>query len=470
MQNQSIIESGRYSRTIKPIYLTGDLICLNIAYIIAFVIRFKSIGIAHFDATNLWLLLITNLSWVLISVNLRLYRIQRTANIQDVFWDLFRGLFMLFLMVATSIFIFRFNVISRLVVAVFFILVTTGLLTWRFIFLRFLKAYRKAGYNYNRVIVVGAGKLGQQLRDSLLRQPEFGFKFLGFFDDKQLKSNKLPIIGKIENVYQYVLENNVDEIYVALPESAVEHTRKLISFAENHLIKIKIVPDFRRFINRAVQIEMYDHIPLISIRKEPLLRMTNRVIKRVFDILFALLIILLILSWLLPILALLVKLESRGPVFFKQERNGEDNKIFNVIKIRSMRVNKDADKQQAVRNDPRITKLGRFMRKTNLDELPQFFNVLKGDMSVIGPRPHMLKHTLEYSQLIDKYLLRQSIKPGITGWAQVMGYRGETIDPELMKMRVLYDVWYMENWSFLLDMKIIYLTIANMLKGEKNAG
>jgi len=470
LQSQSIIESGRYSRTIKPIYLTGDLICLNIAYLIAFVIRFKSMGITHFDNTNFWLLLITNFSWVMISINLRLYRIQRTANIQDVFWDLFRGLFMLFLVVATSIFIFRFTIISRFVVITFFILLTISLLSWRFIFLRFLKAYRKAGYNYTRVIIVGAGKLGQQLRDSLLRQPEFGFKFLGFFDDKQLKSNKLAIKGKIQDVYQFVTENNVDEIYVALPESAVEHTRELISFAENNLIKINIVPDFRKFINRAVQIEMYNHIPLISIRREPLLRMTNRVIKRGFDIFFALLIIVLVLSWLLPILALLVRLESRGSVFFKQERNGEGNKVFSVIKMRSMRINKDANQRQAVRNDPRITKLGHFMRKTNLDELPQFFNVLKGDMSVIGPRPHMLKHTIEYSLLIDKYLLRQSIKPGITGWAQVMGYRGETTDPELMKMRVLYDVWYMENWSFLLDMKIIYLTIANMVKGDKNAG
>lgn len=463
------MENGKYSRSIKPIYLTGDLFCLNAAYFISYFARFKHIT-EQFDVTNIVVLLIINAAWTVIAINLHLFSIKRTIHSQELFADLFLGIFLLFLILASSIFLFKFAMISRLVVISFLIIAAILLTLWRFIFIRFLKAYRSAGYNYTRVIIVGAGQLGKNLHDSLIRHASYGYKFLGYFDDRTINDPKVKVLGKISDIYTYAIENEVDEIYVALPESAVRHTKELISFAENNLIRIKVIPDFRKFINRSVNIEFHESIPLISIRKEPLTRLTNRVIKRAFDILFSGVVILTIMSWLTPILAILIKLDSRGPVFFLQERNGENNAVFKMIKFRSMRVNKDSDTIQATRNDKRITKLGSFLRKSSLDELPQFFNVLMGNMSIVGPRPHMLKHTQEYSQLIDKYLLRQSIKPGITGWAQVRGYRGETTNPEMMRLRVFFDVWYMENWTFLLDIKIVYLTVFNMLKGEKNAG
>jgi putative colanic acid biosynthesis UDP-glucose lipid carrier transferase len=195
----------------------------------------------------------------------------------------------------------------------------------------------------------------------------------------------------------------------------------------------------------------------------------NRIRKRLFDVVFSSLVTIFILSLLVPILGLLIKLESKGPVFFKQQRTGRDKKVFSCIKFRSMKMNPDADLKQACRNDSRFTKIGRFMRSTNLDEFPQFINVLKGDMSVVGPRPHMLKHTDDYSRMINKFMVRQFLKPGITGWAQINGYRGEIKTIEQLQKRVEHDIWYMEHWSLWLDVKIVFKTLSNMFIGEKNA-
>ena len=207
----------------------------------------------------------------------------------------------------------------------------------------------------------------------------------------------------------------------------------------------------------------------MTLRSEPLENIVNRFIKRIFDIGFSILIFIFVLWWFIPLIALIIKLTSKGSVFFIQERSGIKNKSFAVIKFRTMYINNNAHDQQATRNDERITPIGKILRRTNLDEMPQFINVLLGQMSVIGPRPHMLKHTEEYSKIIDKFMVRHLVKPGITGWAQVNGYRGETKDVTDMEGRVRADVWYIENWSFGLDVKIIIMTIINMIRGEENA-
>jgi putative colanic acid biosysnthesis UDP-glucose lipid carrier transferase len=211
-------------------------------------------------------------------------------------------------------------------------------------------------------------------------------------------------------------------------------------------------------------------VPVLTIRQEPLESVMNRAIKRAFDIGFSLFMIIFIFPWLFPVFIILIKLSSNGPAFFTQIRSGRKNKEFLCYKFRSMNVNEEADTLQATAGDSRITKIGRFLRKTNLDELPQFFNVLAGHMSVVGPRPHMLKHTEEYSKLVDKFMVRGLVKPGITGWAQVSGYRGATQNLRMMLKRIRYDVWYIENWSLLLDIRIIFMTVVNMIRGDKNAG
>jgi exopolysaccharide biosynthesis polyprenyl glycosylphosphotransferase len=243
----------------------------------------------------------------------------------------------------------------------------------------------------------------------------------------------------------------------------------MMKFCDDKMIRLRITPDFSSFMQRKINVDFFGGIPVITLREEPLQYEFNRFLKRVFDIIFSLLVIILVMSWLLPIIAMLIKLTSKGPVFFAQTRSGIDNKAFTCLKFRSMALNDYSDLKQATKNDPRVTKIGRFLRKSSLDEMPQFFNVLVGDMSVVGPRPHMIRHTEDYSKIVDGFMVRHLVLPGITGAAQVNGYRGETKSDEDMIVRVKYDVWYLENWTLLLDIKLIFLTVINLIKGSENA-
>jgi Undecaprenyl-phosphate glucose phosphotransferase len=258
-------------------------------------------------------------------------------------------------------------------------------------------------------------------------------------------------------------------VYCCLPYVDYKNIRELIDFGDESLVKIKLLTDFRGFSSKGVALQRYDHIPILSVTSTPLDDWKNRVLKRTFDIVFSFLVIVCVFSWLFPLIAILIKLESKGPVFFKQKRTGQDNKDFYCYKFRSMSVNDEADAVQAKRNDSRITKFGNFLRKSSIDELPQFFNVFVGNMSVIGPRPHMLKHTEEYSRKVEKFMARHFVKPGITGLAQAKGFRGETTHLHQMRNRVKLDRFYVENWSLFLDMKILGLTTITMLKGDDNA-
>ncbi|MDR1380462.1 MAG: exopolysaccharide biosynthesis polyprenyl glycosylphosphotransferase, partial [Tannerella sp.] len=236
-----------------------------------------------------------------------------------------------------------------------------------------------------------------------------------------------------------------------------------------NMIRFYIIPEFYRDIKKSMILEVMESVPLLTIRTEPLQSTYNRFLKRCFDLAFSIAVLLTVFPVLYIVAGIFIKISSRGPILFKQKRNGLYGKIFECYKFRTMRMNEEADRLQAVKDDPRTTKTGSFLRRTNLDEFPQFINVLLGNMSVVGPRPHMLKHTEQYSMLIDKYMIRHLVKPGITGWAQITGYRGETKTLEQMEGRVKRDVWYLENWSFFLDLKIIVVTIINMFKGESNA-
>ena len=270
-------------------------------------------------------------------------------------------------------------------------------------------------------------------------------------------------------VESFVLENEVDEIYCTLPGTNDAKIVRLLNFAEKHMIRFYIVPEFYRNLKKSLVMEVLESIPLLTVRREPLQAAYNRALKRTFDIVFSLLVLITIYPILYIVIGILIKMSSPGPVLFKQKRTGLYGQDFKCYKFRTMRVNPQADSLQAVKDDPRKTRVGDFLRRTNLDEFPQFINVLRGEMSVVGPRPHMLKHTEQYSALIDKYMVRHLVKPGVTGWAQVTGYRGETKNLEQMEGRVKRDVWYIENWSFFLDLKIIVVTVLNMFKGEKNA-
>jgi len=244
---------------------------------------------------------------------------------------------------------------------------------------------------------------------------------------------------------------------------------QVVDFADNNLKILKFLPDNKEIYSKKMKYENYEYIPILSLRDIPLQESVNQIAKRAFDILFASAVIIFILSWLTPILAILIRLESKGPIFFKQSRNGFNYKEFDCFKFRSMMPNDDAHLHQATKGDQRVTKVGKFIRKTSIDELPQFFNVLFGDMSVVGPRPHMVSHTNMYAKRVDKFMVRHFVKPGITGLAQVSGFRGEVETDKDIINRVKYDIFYIENWSLLLDIKIIIQTFLNALKGEDKA-
>jgi len=319
------------------------------------------------------------------------------------------------------------------------------------------------GGNFRRVVIVGNGKSVTQLEEFFNENPDYGYKLEKTFT---LISNKKE---QVEECFNFVMENKIDEIYCSLAELSNAEVNKFIDFTDNNLKILKFLPDNKEVLARNLIFDYYDYIPIISIRNIPLDETANKVIKRAFDIIFSLVVIIGILSWLIPILAILIRIESKGSVFFKQKRNGLNYKEFYCYKFRSMRLNEIADLYQVSKNDPRITRVGKFIRKTSIDELPQFFNVLLGDMSVVGPRPHMVSHTEMYARRIDKFMVRHFIKPGITGLAQTKGFRGEVESDKDIIYRVKFDIFYLENWSLLLDIKIIFLTVVNAIKGEEKA-
>ena len=341
---------------------------------------------------------------------------------------------------------------------------------WRVVVRLSLKLYRRKGYNFKKVVIVGAGKNGMELYQVMKDDLSYGVNVMGFFDDNESLRRVLPnYLGKTDEVEDYVERNDVDEIYCTLPGTNGGKIARLLNFSEKRMIRFYIVPELYHDVKKSMVMEVMESIPLLTIRREPLQSLYNRFLKRAFDIVFSLGVLLTIFPILYIVVGTLIKLSSPGPILFRQKRTGLYGRDFECYKFRTMRVNAEADTRQAVKDDPRKTRIGDFLRRTSLDEFPQFINVLLGDMSVVGPRPHMLRHTEQYSALIDKYMVRHLVKPGITGWAQVTGYRGETRTLEQMEGRVKRDVWYIENWSFFLDLKIIVVTLLNVFHGEQNA-
>jgi putative colanic acid biosynthesis UDP-glucose lipid carrier transferase len=313
------------------------------------------------------------------------------------------------------------------------------------------------------VVLLGNNKNTNQLKTFFTDNIDYGYKLIKNFTLENHKSEK------IESCLSFVLENKIDEIYCATADLSDKQIRDIINFADNNLKTLKFIPDEKQILSRSIKFEYYDYIPVISSRDILQDETMNKIIKRVFDMVFATIIIIAVLSWLIPIMAIIIKIDSKGPVFFIQKRNGLNYNVFRCYKFRSMKLNSQNDIDLALKNDVEITKVGRFIRKTSIDELPQFFNVLWGDMSVVGPRPHPVSHNDKYALMTDKFMVRHFVKPGITGLAQTKGFRGEVESDEDIINRVKYDIFYMENWSILLDIKIIFNTIYNTLKGDKKA-
>ena len=346
-----------------------------------------------------------------------------------------------------------------------------GLLANRLIYLFVRSRIEKSSHLKRKVLILGHNAFSNKLA-SVLEREDFSVEVIGFVSDADNRyggPTTRPLYTGLADAVVLSRRLRVEEIFSTLMPEQHNGVYALMQEAEKALIRFRLVPNFSHFVNSSVHVEYLRNIPILNPRREPLENVYSRVLKRTFDIVVSSVAVVFILSWLVPLLGLLIRWESPGPLFFVQMRSGKNNRPFYCYKFRSMSVNADANKQQARRNDARLTRIGQFIRKTSLDEFPQFFNVLKGDMSVVGPRPHMLRHTAHFSEVQDHYMVRQLLNPGITGWAQVNGARGEVTRPEDIQKRVEYDLWYLENWHLWLDVRIVLMTVANIFKGEKNA-
>ena len=448
-------KTTRYSGLISPLSYFID-----IAIIIVVTQQFLAIYLyKEFEFKHLFTLTVL---WIIVSVFNRFYYIYRYTN----FLKIINLLFNQIVLFALSLFCFagvfpeleiKPNTIIKLLMPIAILIVFVKILTYYSI-----KTFRSYfGGNYRKTIIIGSSIESQNLELFFNENKQAGYLHKKTFTDVSKKS----ILDSIN----FVKEQEIDEIYCSTENINDQEVKALIKFCDNNLKTIKFIPNSTKLNSKKLIYETYDSLPILSLRRVPLQDSVNLFFKRFIDIIISLAVIVFVLSWLTPIIALFIKKESDGPVFFKQTRNGINYEEFSCLKFRSMIVNENAHKLQATKGDTRVTKIGAFLRKTSLDEMPQFINVLLGDMSVVGPRPHMIKENDKYYKTVDKYMLRHVIKPGITGLAQVSGYRGEVEKESDIVNRIKFDIYYLENWSILLDVKIILRTILNSIKGEDKA-
>jgi putative colanic acid biosysnthesis UDP-glucose lipid carrier transferase len=459
----------QFERYLQMSLIALDLIALNFAFVIAKFLVIKGIPYMYFNA-YLYYTLLANGAWMILSFFSRTY----TGTVILVFESFTKRsikvyLFWVILLLAYLL-LARQLTISRIFIVATVSCFGIGLLLNRFLYLG-IRNYHKSKENFvNKVLIVGYNTTSKKLA-GYFEEQGLRTKILGFISDKKdiLELTPYPILYGVHNTVQLAKDLQADEIYSCITPEQNNAIYEIMNKAEEECIRFKIVPNLSFFINKTVHIDYFRDLPIISLRSQALDDVGNRIKKRALDVTVSFLVIVFVLSWLVPLLGLIIKLQSKGPIFFSQLRTGKNKVSFQCLKFRSMRMNNDSDVKQATKGDDRVTAIGKFMRKTSLDEFPQFINVFKGEMSLVGPRPHMLKHTFDYSKIVDEYMIRQFLKPGITGWAQINGYRGEITNPEQIQMRVNKDLWYLQNWTLWLDVKILFLTVYQTVKGDKNA-
>ncbi|MFO7256795.1 MAG: undecaprenyl-phosphate glucose phosphotransferase [Bacteroidota bacterium] len=460
------MEDRYYSRLIKVMVFIVDFYLISIAFTLAKKLGLDS-GLTPDQSTSF--LLIFGLCWVIAGFN-KIYHLNKFSLIKTISTHLLGILLVHAFLITAIMFAFEpYRVPVDYLLAVYVctaVMVIASRVTYKLL----SKYLEFSGFDQRRFVIIGATPAGKSIQNFFESHDLTRYHFRGYFDDNKESTAVDPslIKGTLADVKDFCVRENIDEIYFALPLTEKALISDIQKFADDNCIYFRIAPDFSSVVAENYNVLLYDTLPVLTTRREPLGITINAVLKRAFDIVFSLLVILTVFPIVVPIIALAIRLDSKGPIIFKQLRLGRKNKLFECYKFRTMVVDANPE-QQATKNDPRVTRVGRFLRKTNLDELPQFVNVLMGSMSVVGPRPQIKSQLDQYSGIIQKYKMRHFVNPGITGYAQVNGYRGETKEVEQMEKRVEYDVKYMENWSLSLDLKIIFLTVWNMLRGERTA-
>lgn len=448
--------AGRYSRFLRPISVFIDTVAVNSFIFLFFFYNDVLLGKLTY--------IIFSFLWIISSLLTRFYEVYRFTKVLRIFTIIFYQFVLFTVLVFAYLGATESNVPNSFIILLYIIYCFIPIVGFKLLLYYGLQRYRLGfGGNFRKTIIIGNNEAVTELKGFFGSQKELGY------ENRKTFHFESPESFDIESCFTFILNNNIDEVYCSVNELKKDQIKLLVLFCENNFKILKFISERGGILSKKLQSETYGFSTVQSLRPMPLSNDYNTFIKRFFDIVFSFLVIVFILSWVTPLLGLLIKIESKGPVFFKQTRNGLKFKEFRCLKFRSMVENKTADTQQATKNDVRVTRIGRVMRKTSIDELPQFFNVLLGDMSVVGPRPHMIKENERYSKSIKKFMVRHFVKPGITGMAQVKGFRGEIETETDIINRVKYDIYYLENWSILLDLNIIFLTSVNFLTGQKKA-
>lgn len=461
-----ITERVRLGRYLRISLTVCDYVVLNVAYLLALLILGQGVDV---PLKFVWLLV--NVSFIPSEVFYASTHDVRILYADRVVLTAFKSTVLLACVSMTLLYIFGLTAMPFSAALVFYCIFFVLLSIWWLLSRSILKRFRRIGFNFKRVMVIGTGATGRAVIRELQSDAGYGYKILGVFDRKIPKYSDRTgdwTHGVLDDVANFVHENRIDVIYYTLDGEDSDLLAKMMLVSEEEGADFVFVPKISKFVAGRFQISSIGNIPSMTHTLSPLHRRRNQFAKRVEDLLISVPFLAVSPILFVPI-AIGIKLTSPGPIFFKQKRTGIYGSEFYCYKFRTMHVNPDSDLIQASKDDPRKTKFGDFLRRSSLDELPQFINVFLGNMSVVGPRPHMISHTEEYSALIDKYMVRHAVKPGITGWAQVNGYRGGTRHLWQMEKRVEYDVWYIRNWNLFLDLKVIFLTVWNVFRGEENA-
>lgn len=452
----------RYLYILHFIMLITDIITINLSYMGAH-------DFDRFKANNsLTQLIITNYLWLLAAVYFGLYSRKFIHSLKHIYTLTFKSFLLFTFLFLLYVTIFNSGGASVNFSILFYLTIMLGLLLNRFLYTVIENVLKKYFRITKPVAIIGSNDMALRLA-GFFKETDSHFAFEGFLHQESASYLDAAgcVLPSIVEQIKSAANSGIKDIYIGLSADRIREFELLQHEAEQYCMRLKLVRDTSNSVIDNLKVSYMGEFAVLSHRNEPLEEIENRFKKRLFDIIFSLLVIVFVLSWLYPIIGLIIKLQSPGPVLFKQLRSGKNNIPFMCYKFRSMKVHTGF--RQASKNDDRITPIGKFLRKTSLDELPQFLNVFLGDMSTIGPRPHVLTMTKEYSQIINQYMVRHFLKAGITGWAQVNGFRGETKDPLMMQKRVEHDIWYLENWSMLLDFKIVFMTILQVIKGDENA-
>jgi Undecaprenyl-phosphate glucose phosphotransferase len=454
----------KHAQFFKSLFIISDLFVLSLAWVFSYLLRFYTtlvraplLGTPPFltyveSLLPLWVI------WGLVSLKIHLYQPRRIEHFSKEILDIGKNLTLTLLLLIAITYLFKRFEFSRLAFFYFWVTGILGLTSTRYFARRTLKILRKRGYNQRFALIAGTGELGRKILEKIEIYPELGIQVIGYltrqFEEVGKKIKNVPILGRYEDLDKILGQNKVDIFFIALPIHEYDGLESLIKKVQGHMADIKVVPGAYEFLRLRGGIDELDGLPIVSLQSSPLYGW-NRVYKRIFDLILGT-IILVFTSPIMVFIAFLVKRTSEGPVFYRQERVGMDGRSFQMLKFRTMRM--DAEKETgpvwAKESDPRRTKIGTFLRKTSLDEIPQLFNVIKGEMSLVGPRPERPVFVDKFKNMIPSYMLRHKIKAGMTGWAQVNGWRGNTS----IEKRIEHDLYYIENWSIGFDLKILFMT------------